>query len=118
MIIVHDDDLAQISGICDTSVSRHHIFVPSWRSCPDSIVGRSPPPPTRCGETLPPNGQRGSTHIIIRQALTSITTSLILTLGTDLLPAENGDPRMIRVARLEGASHGELEQGGFCVLRP
>jgi len=58
MVLVHDEDLARISGICDIDVSNHHII-----QCIALLISiGTGNPPTRCSGKLPAGFQRGDTH--------------------------------------------------------
>jgi hypothetical protein len=58
MVLVHDDDLARISGICDINVRKA-----SYGTCVvlPNFTGTGNPP-TRCSGKLPAESQRGDTH--------------------------------------------------------
>jgi len=58
MVLVHDEDLARISGICDIDVSNHYII-----HCIVLLtsIGTGNPPTGRSGKS-PAGFQRGYTH--------------------------------------------------------
>jgi hypothetical protein len=50
MVLVHDDDLARVDGICDTNVCRHW-YLSSIIPVISTVTGN---PPTGCSEESPP----------------------------------------------------------------
>ena len=110
MVLVHDLDLARISGICDSNVKKHHIVLVS--SCLH-LQSLEPLQPDVVENHL--QGSNAEIHTDLCRKRTLVLRFLPFSRKTykDLSPVKNDaindDPQIVRVAMLSMITHKPSE---------
>ena len=107
MVLVHDDDLAQISGTYDSNVNKHRSINFSPCSHLQSLETLQPDIVENCLQ-----GSNAGIHTDLYRKRLHLSRLLLFSqegIRKDILPTKNADPQPVRVAMLSKTSHEPSE---------